>query len=249
MKIGLIAEEGLPHISNDLTHDPRISDPHWAQATGMVGFAGYPLLVTGHTIGVVAMFARQAVSHETTDTLATIADAIAQGIQRKHAEDVIRRSEAFLTTAQALSQTGSWGWNTTTGELFWSRETYRIFGLDPHVAPTLSMIGALIHPDDRPSFEQDADSFRREWTDFEREYRVTLGDGALKYVHIVGRPVAGAFPDLDFIGSIMDVTERKSAEEALLTTQAKLEEVSRLMTMGEPRRRSLTKSISRWQPS
>ena len=131
LKIGLIAKEGVPHISNDLTHDPRISHPDWAQATGMVGFAGYPLLVTGHTIGVVAMFARHAVSHETTDTLATIADAIAQGIQRKQAEDVVRRSEAFLNAAQALSQTGSWGWNTTTGELSWSRETYRIFGLDP----------------------------------------------------------------------------------------------------------------------
>ena len=233
LKIGLIAEEGVPHISNDLTHDPRISDPHWAQATGMVGFAGYPLMVTGHTIGVVAMFARHAVSHETTDTLATIADAIAQGIQRKQAEDVVRRSEAFLTAAQALSQTGSWGWNTTTGELSWSRETYRIFGLNPQVAPTLSMIGAIIHPDDRPSFEQDAEGFRRDRTDFEREYRLTLGDGSLKYVHIVGRPVAGAFPDLDFVGSIMDVTERKRAEEALLTAQAKLEEISRLMTMGE----------------
>ena len=232
LKIGLIAEEGVPHISNDLTHDPRISDPHWAQATGMVGFAGYPLLVSGHTIGVVAMFARQAVSHETTETLATIADAM-QGIQRKQAEDVVRRNEAFLNAAQALSQTGSWGWNTTTGELSWSRETYRIFGLDPRVAPTLSMIGELIHPDDRPSWEQDADRFRHDRSDFEREYRLTLADGALKYVHIVGRPVAGAFPDLDFVGSIMDVTGRKRAEEALLTSQARLEEVSRLMTMGE----------------
>ena len=75
----------------------------------MVGFAGYPLLVTGQTIGVIAMFARHAVTHETTDTLATIGDAMAQGIQRKQAEDVVRRSEAFLAAAQALSLTGSWG--------------------------------------------------------------------------------------------------------------------------------------------
>ena len=95
------------------------------------------------------------------------------------------------------------------------------------------MTRELIHPDDRPSYEQDADRFRHDRTDFEREYRLTLGDGSLKYVHIVGRPVAGAFPDLDFVGSIMDVTERKRAEEALLTAQARLEEVSRLMTMGE----------------
>ena len=233
LKIGLIAEEGVPHITNDLTHDPRISDPQWAQASGMIGFAGYPLLVDRRAIGVLAMFARQAVSQVTTETLAAIADAIAQGIQRKQAEEEVRRSEAFLAAAQALSQTGSWGWNTRTGELSWSRETYRIFGLQPRVVPTLSTIREIVHADDRPLFDQDAEVLRHDRSDFEREYRLQMGDGTLKYVHSVGRSVGDTFPDLDFVGSIMDVTERRRAEEALLTAQARLEEVSRLTTMGE----------------
>jgi PAS domain S-box-containing protein len=233
LKIGLIAAEQLPHISNDLTHDARISDPQWAQASGMVGFAGYPLTANGRTIGVVAMFARHAVSHETTEALATIADAIAQGIQRKQAEDDVRRSEAFLAEAQALSQTGSWGWNTQTGALSWSRETYRIFGIDAGVVPTLSEIREIIHPDDLPLFDDDVERVRRDRLDFEREYRLVLADGTRKYVHIVGRPIEDVFPDLDFISSIMDVTRRKLAEEALLAAQAKLEDVSRLTTMGE----------------
>ena len=190
------------------------------------------------------MFARQAVNQVTTETLAAIADAIAQGIQRKQAEEEVRRSEAFLAAAQALSQTGSWGWNTRTGELSWSRETYRIFGLQPGVVPTLSTIREIVHADDRPLFDQDAEVLRHDRSDFEREYRLQMGDGTLKYVHSVGRSVGDTFPDLDFVGSIMDVTERRRAEEALLTAQARLEEVSRLTTMGELRRRLPMRSIS-----
>ena len=223
----------MPHITNDLAHDSRISDPQWALAAGIVGFAGYPLLVSGHAIGVVAMFSRLAVTDVTTESLATIADAIAQGIQRKQAEQDVSRSEAFLAAAQALSQTGSWGWNTSTGDVSWSRETYRIFGFDPLVTATLSRIREAIHPDDRPLFDQDTERLRHDRTDFESEYRLRLADGALKYVHSVGRSVAGASPDVDFIGSIMDVTERRRAEEAIFAAQAKLAEVSRLTMMGE----------------
>jgi PAS domain S-box-containing protein len=167
------------------------------------------------------------------ETLATISDSIAQGIRRKQAEKQVRRSEAFLAAAQALSRTGSWGWNTVTGDLFWSRETYRILGFEPDVNPTLPMVAEAIHPDDRARFEHDAENLARDHADFEREYRLALRDGSLKHVHVVGRFAARVFPDLDFIGSIMDVTERKEAADALLKAQSELAEVARLTTMGE----------------
>jgi PAS domain S-box-containing protein len=167
------------------------------------------------------------------ETLATISDTIAQGIQRKQAEEEVRRSEAFLAEAQALSQTGSWGWNTATGDLFWSRETYRIFGFTPNVAPTLPMIVDVIHPDDRARFVRETEIIARDHTDFEHEYRLKLRDGSIKHVYAVGRSAGRGFPDLDFIGAIMDVTERKQAADALLKTQVELAEVSRLTTMGE----------------
>jgi PAS domain S-box-containing protein len=179
------------------------------------------------------MFSREPISQAVTETLATISDTIAQGIQRKQAEEEVRRSETFLAEAQALSQTGSWGWNTTTGDLFWSRETYRIFGFELDVHPTLSMVAEVIHADDRARFEHDAETLARDHTAFEREYRLKLRDGSIKHVHVVGRFAARVFPDLDFIGSIMDVTERKQAADALLKTQAELAEVSRRTTMGE----------------
>jgi PAS domain S-box-containing protein len=233
LKIGLIALERTPHVTNDVINDPRLSNPDWARGEGMVSFAGFPLLAGGHVVGVLAMFSRQPISQAVTETLATISDTIAQGIQRKQAEEEVRRSETFLAEAQALSQTGSWGWNTATGDLFWSRETYRILGFEPDVNPTLSMVAEAIHPDDRARFENDMETLARDHTDFEREYRLKLRDGSIKHVHVVGRFAARVFPDLDFIGSIIDVTERKQAADALLKTQAELAEVTRLTTMGE----------------
>ena len=132
-----------------------------------------------------------------------------------------------------MSQTGSFGWNTATGDLFWSRETYRIFGVAPDVAPTLPMIAEVIHPDDRARFEHEAATFARDRTDFEHEYRLKLRDGSIKHVYAVGRSAVRAFPDLDFVGAIMDVTDRKQAEDALLKAQSELAEVTRLTTMGE----------------
>ena len=233
LKIGLIAQEKTPHLTNDVLNDPRLSDRDWARATGMVAFAGFPLLAGSEVVGVLAMFSREPISQAATETLATISDTIAQSIQRKQAEEAVRQSEAFLTEAQALSQTGSWGWNIATGDLFWSRETYRIFGVTPDVAPTLPMIADIVHPDDRARFVHESGAFARERTDFEHEYRLRLADGSIKHVRTVGRFAVHGFPNLDFIGAIMDVTGRKQAADALLMAQSELAEVTRLTTMGE----------------
>jgi PAS domain S-box-containing protein len=148
-------------------------------------------------------------------------------------ERAVRQSEAFLTEAQALSQTGSWGWNTSTGDLFWSRETYRIFGLTPDVVPKLSMIVDVVHPEDRARFVREVEMYARDRTDFEHEYRLKLQDGSIKHVYAVGRCAVRGFPNLDFIGAVMDVTDRKRAADALMKTQSELAEVTRRTTMGE----------------
>ena len=233
LKIGLIASERKPHVTNDVLNDPRVSNPGWARAEGMVAFAGYPLLAGGRVVGVLAMFSREPISPSVLEALGTISDTIAQGIQRNQAEEDVRRSETFLAEAQAVSKTGSWGWNTATDQLFWSRETYRIFGLWPDIAPTLSMVVALIHPDDRSRFEHEAEMFSRDHADFEHEYRLQLHDGSIKHVYAVGRSAVRGFPDLDFVGAIMDVTDRKQDADALSRAQSELAEVTRLTTMGE----------------
>src|SRR5262249_17230022 len=142
-------------------------------------------------------------------------------------------SEAFLAEAQALSQTGSFGWNIATGDLYWSRETYRIFGVAADVTPTLSTIVEVVHPDDRDRSVHEVKAFARDRTDFEHEYRLALGDGSIKHVYAAGRFAVRGFSNLDFIGAVMDVTDRKQAADALLKTQSELAEVTRRTTMGE----------------
>jgi len=80
LRIGLIAQERTPHVTNDVINDPRLSDRDWARVEGMVAFAGFPLLAGGQVVGVLAMFSREPISQAVTETLATISDTIAQGI-------------------------------------------------------------------------------------------------------------------------------------------------------------------------
>src|SRR6185295_14939534 len=105
-------------------NDPRVHDKGWAQRNGMVAFAGYPLVVEDRLIGVVALFARNPLSESILDTLALVADTLAQGIERMRAEEEMRSSELFLAEGQRLSHTGSWGWNALTGKLKWSEEHF-----------------------------------------------------------------------------------------------------------------------------
>ncbi len=91
-KIGLIAQERRPHLTNAVAVDPRVSDQEWAQREGMVPFAGYPLLVDDRLVGVMAMFARQPLSDATVEAMASVANGIAVGVERKVAEEGRRRA-------------------------------------------------------------------------------------------------------------------------------------------------------------
>ncbi|HEY9785682.1 MAG TPA: GAF domain-containing protein [Candidatus Obscuribacterales bacterium] len=82
-KVGLIASERTPHLTNDVQSDPRVSNKEWALKEGIVSFAGHPLLIDGKLVGVMAMFARHPLSDNTISALSSIADHVALGIQRK----------------------------------------------------------------------------------------------------------------------------------------------------------------------
>jgi PAS domain S-box-containing protein len=101
LKIGAIAREQKHVLTNDITNDPRISDKAWAANEGMSSFAGYPLLVGTRTLGVMAMFSRKPLTPGTAEALASTADLIASGIDRKHAEDELREIERSLQMMQA----------------------------------------------------------------------------------------------------------------------------------------------------
>jgi len=96
-KIGRIAENRQPHLTNDVQNDPNISDPDWARREGMVGFAGYPLMVESRVVGVIALFARQPFTEELLKELLLMADGLAQWIQRKQAEQALHEAQEKLS--------------------------------------------------------------------------------------------------------------------------------------------------------
>ena len=163
-----------------------------------------------------------------------------ENAERRRAEEELRRSESFLAEGQRISRTGSWAWNVTTGEVSWSAEHFRIFGLDPDAAtPSYAAFVDRIHPEDRPGFDDMLEKAVRDGNNFEWDFRIVTPDGATKYLHSLGHLTAYGAENTEFVGTIMDVTERRVAEEALRGALGDLERASRLNTMGQ-----LTASIA-----
>ncbi|GAC1348059.1 MAG: hypothetical protein NVSMB27_14890 [Ktedonobacteraceae bacterium] len=104
LKIGRIAQERLPHLTNAVIGDPRVSEQAWARREGMVAFAGYPLLVEGKLVGVMALFARQTLTSSVLEAMASVANAIALGIDHKWADEERRQLLEFEREARAEAE-------------------------------------------------------------------------------------------------------------------------------------------------
>jgi C4-dicarboxylate-specific signal transduction histidine kinase len=163
------------------------------------------------------------------------AELMSENRDRKRAEAALRRSEASLAQAQQISSTGSWRWKVETGEVISSAELLRLFAYDLAATPPPSHVALMdrTHTEDRPMFERVLDRAVRERCRFQHEYRIALPDGTIKHVQTVGQPEVTDSGEVEFIGTVMDVTERRRAEEALRNAQADLARIARLTTMGE----------------
>src|SRR5438093_608547 len=102
--------------------------------------------------------------------------------ERKQAENALRQSEMYLAEAQRLSRTGSFGWRVASGELIWSEETFRIFGYDKSVKPSLELVFKRIHPEDVPLVKQSLDRATRDETNLDFEHLLLMTDGTVKLV-------------------------------------------------------------------
>src|SRR5262249_43922603 len=108
--------------------------------------------------------------------------------EREQITKELRRSDAYLMQAQALSHTGSFGWNLSTGELVWSDETFQILDYKPNVKPTLDLVFERVHPDDIPLVRETISRASQDGKAFRFEHRLLMPDGSIKQVYVAAQP-------------------------------------------------------------
>jgi len=144
--------------------------------------------------------------------------------ERKRAEEALHRSEAYLAEAQKLTHTGSYAYDGRTNTFpYWSEEHFRIWGFDPQEAPPDGeTLLQRVHPEDREMVRELSVNAMRERSDYIAEYRIVLPDGTVKYIEAIGHHVSTerGGPIL-VIGTHVDVTERKRAQEALRESETR----------------------------
>jgi PAS domain S-box-containing protein len=154
---------------------------------------------------------------------------------RHKAESELRRFATYLAEAEKLSHTGCWAVNTKTGELFWSQEEWRIFGLQPETTKlSYQVFLDLVHPEDRAALEENSLRAVRNKEPYDVLFRAVLRDGTIKHLHTVGKPqIEESGAVVEYIGVTMDETERVRANAAMHEAQAELARVARFTTIGE----------------
>lgn len=160
----------------------------------------------------------------------------AESRERKSAEESLRRSERYLAEAQRLTHTGSWAWRVEGRDaVHLSEEWYRIYGFDPEEGlAAWEKRMQRMPPEDQAKWRETTDRAISEKSDYEVEQRILLPDGTVKYTQTIGHPVLNASGDVvQFVGTMVDITERKRAEASLRQAQADLARVNRVTAMGE----------------
>src|SRR6202008_4672914 len=172
----------------------------------------------GERTDAEAPSALQVAGAERTDELAKAYEEL------KRAQAELQRRWEYLAEAQRLSHSGTFGWKVSSGELVWSDETYRILGFARETNPTLDLVFERIHPEDRERMQQLRDRAAQNGMDLNVEHRILLPDGSVKYLHAVAHAGRDSSGNLEYMGVVTDMTDRKRADEEHQALSRKLEE-------------------------
>jgi PAS domain S-box-containing protein len=147
--------------------------------------------------------------------------------EQEHLTQELQTREAYLAEAQRLSQTGSWAWSPDKDIIYWSEECYRVLSFDPQDGlPRFEDFFQRLHPDDQPGFSERIQRAIREKAEWEADYRIVHPNGPVRDIHAVAHPVLSTSGDLvEFVGTVIDVTERKAAEERIREQELELRQI------------------------
>jgi PAS domain S-box-containing protein len=230
-KIGRIAQDRQPHLTNDVAHDPRVSDPDWAAREGMTSFAGYPLIVEEQLVGVLGLFARHTLAQDTITALASVSTSIALGIERKRTEAaLVESAKRYRFLAESMPQMV---WTATPdGALdYVSCQAAGYFGVPPEALLGSGWLTG-VHPEDRESALQRWRHSLESGELYEAEFRLKRGsDGEWRW--FLARAHSMSFLDGDqtsavkiaaWVGTCTDIHEQKQDQAALFKANRELEE-------------------------
>jgi len=226
------------------------SDPLWqasaikplALAHGLRSQWSTPIYARdGRVLGTFAIFQRSPASPTQVqqDLIAQVTHIASIAIEGALSEAALKRSEAFLAEAQHLARIGSFAWRVAKNEITWSDQLYRIFEFDPQETVTLELIGTRVHPEDLTLLQDMIERASSAASDFQYEHRLLMPDLSVKHLHMIAHGTRNEDGELEYIGAVQDVTNRRLSEEALGKARSEVAHVARVMSLG-----ALTASIA-----